>query len=585
MRYRYDVGTYSKKAELDKPFSLGISASGKPFSIDEKQLFFHSVILGRTGTGKSNLLRNISKNIMSSDNSNLIVIDFHGQLARKIIEMNENKELIYIGPSPDKIGKCIKMNLLRNAAESSISLYLIQEIFSGEASLSMGTWGPRLQLIFTSILREVLKQNENATINTFLQTLLSRELMKALLESSSGETKLVIGNLISKWPSWVEYSTSSINKLFPIVSDPFLSNIASSTMESIDLLQEVKSGDRLIIIDASKTIISAPQGRILSSLIISRLWSEILKSDPIPRTLVMIDEAQNLNATILSELLSEGRKFNLFLILASQFISQYPKNLRESIKSNTGSVYAFNISRDDAQEVCSIITDKNLYKKTMDSILLGKPHNVTHIDLLNQAGIAVNSFVPHVITHDYNEAIVAKGIEKSLDKFGLGDDVVAEDAPRVMREHTFLMTIMGRYLISNGIYVEREKKLNTLRPDLFFFKENIPFICEVEVSDLEYFSRVVEKICNYAGYELILLVPRDRSLDLYSWIMDDKRIEKLTNNLQLKTPRSEIDLKKILIVEERGNLLYARIGKKLVRLSIHKIGKIHSFQNILKDHG
>jgi Predicted ATPase len=535
------------------------------------------VVLGRTGTGKSNLLRNISKNILVSDDTNLIVVDFHGQLARKIINMNEKKELIFIGPNQEEGGECIRMNLLKNAAESSISLYLIQEIFSGEASLSMGTWGPRLQLIFTSILREVLKQNQHATINTFLQTLLSRGLMKALLDKSSGETKLVLSNLISKWSSWVEYSTSSVNKIFPIVSDPFLNSVASSPEESLDLIREMRQGNKLLIIDVSKTTISAPQGRILSSLILNRLWSDILKSDIVPRTVIMIDEAQNLNSTILSELLSEGRKFNLYLILASQFISQYPKSLRESIKSNTGSIYAFNISRDDASEVCSIITDRNLYKRTMDSILLGKPHNVTHVDLLNKEGIMVNSFVPTLIQQEYEEERVGNSIKESLNKFGTGENSIVENVLHSTGEHTFLMTIMERYLMSRGIYVEKEKKLSTLRPDLFFFKDNTPFICEVEVSDLDYFSRIVEKICNYIDYELILLVPRDRSLELLSAIADNRRVERLTKNLELRNAKTIVNLSKVLIVEERGNLLYARTGEKLVRFSVSKIGKIHSF--------
>ncbi len=579
MRYRYDVGIRRRTSAEIKTFDMGISSSGSPFTVDEKQLFFHSVVIGRTGTGKSNLLRNIASSILQTDASNLIVIDFHGQLARKIIDMNTAKELIYMGSGEQSEPNHVKMNLLKGAAESSISLYLIQEIFSGESILSNGTWGPRLQLIFTSILREVMKQNSNATIGEFLQTLLSRELMKALLEKSSGETKMVIGNLISRWPSWVEYSTSSVNKLFPLISDPFLKSIASSSEESVDFISEIQAGKKLVIIDASKTTISGPQGRIISSLILNRLWAEVLKSEPIPKTLIMIDEAQNLNSTILSEILSEGRKFNIFLTVASQFISQYPRDLRGAIMANTGSVYAFNITREDAREVCSVITDRDLLRKTTDSILLGKPHNVTYIDMLNPNGIAVNSFIPKLINQDFDEQRVNAYISQSLEKFGNKNEEIIENVSKGVKEHSFLMVIMERYLLNKGIYVEREKKLNTLRPDLFFFKDNIPFICEIEVSDLNYFSRIVEKICNYCEYELILLVPRGKSQELMTWILDDERMQKLTANMQLRISKVSLNREKILIVEERGNSLYARTGRKLVRLSIDKLGRIHTFDH------
>ena len=579
MPFRYNIGTSSRANKDTADFKLGISSAGGPYGISEQTLFFHSLVLGRTGTGKSNLLRNLIDSGLKSQNSNIILIDFHGQLARKAIELNKTKSLLYLGPESGEDSKSVKLNLLRGASESPISLYLIQDIFSSESSLSGGTWGPRLQLIFTSVLREIVSQDENSTLLTFLETIISKSRMKDLLLGARDETKKVISNLIFNWHSWLEYSASSINKLFPIVTDPLINKLSCSSNESVSLIDNINQGNTLLVIDVSKSVISAAQGRILSSLLLNRIWSDVLRSGGVEKTLIVIDEAQNLNSSVLSEILSEGRKFNIFLTLASQFISQYSKELKESLISNAGSVYSFNISESDANIVCSLITDPFMNRSAKKSILLGVPHNSTHIDLMDKTGIKVSSFMPNLIPMDYDLKIVRRRINESIEKFGTQENKEIIQPIRVNQEHLYLATFLDRYLRARGIFPEVEKKLNTIRPDLFFFYKNIPFVCEIEVSDLKNIRRVIEKVINYKEYELIFLTPRDMSSPLRDMISDVGKNQSFLNSDTngVLGESALIGIKKILIIEERSGILFARVDRKLIRFSTQKLGKVHTF--------
>ena len=130
MPFRYDIGTSTQRNGNHGEYELGISSSGDIYKISKKSLFFHSIILGRTGTGKSNLLRILCNSYIKEPDSNLIIIDFHGSLSNQIVSLESKKDLIYLGTSEENGGKKIMMNILKGASSSSISLYLIHRNIS-----------------------------------------------------------------------------------------------------------------------------------------------------------------------------------------------------------------------------------------------------------------------------------------------------------------------------------------------------------------------------------------------------------------------------------------------------------------------
>ena len=576
MPFRYDIGISSGKKRVENGIGIGKGANGNPYLINNQSLMFHTLITGRTGTGKSNLLLNLCMNILKIDNSSMVVIDFHGSLSDNIISMMNNRQLIYLGSTPDG-RKSVKMNILKGASESSVSFYLIQEIFSRESSLSGGTWGPRLQTIFTSVLREILRNDPESTLGDFMETLLSRQLMKSLSDNCSKESKKVIVNLISRWQSWIEYSSSSINKLYPILSDPKIKSLVSSRNESMEIIKELREGGKVVIIDVSKTRFSTTQGKIISSLILNRIWTEILREGAIYPTMIVADEAQNLNSSVMSEILSEGRKFNTYLTVASQYLDQYDRYTKGALLSNCGSIYSFNVSEKDAMEISNVITDRRKRAETLKSILLGTPHNVTHFNFLSQRGIEVDSFTPYLVEKKGSRIEIESRIRESINIYGNEDEQEATSEIQTLPVHTYLLTFMSRFLESKGIFPEKEKKLNSLRPDMMFFHKDRPVVVEIEVSDIGKFSRVVEKAVNYSTLKLIFLCDMNNGKILYEKFCDRDTVIRSLENLRMKGTGSYFDFKNILICEERNGLLYVIEGGKLARFSIEKLDNYRTF--------
>lgn len=553
MPFRYSIGSGKNEQEEIRE---------NTDSFRNMNLMFHTLILGRTGTGKSNFIKNLASHIGKMDGANIILIDFHGILAGEVIEICSHMDLIYLSPKTNSGNRKIKINVLKGARDSSISLYLLSQIFSKENSLSGGTWGPRLQTIFTAVLREYVRQYSEPTLREFLQLITDRKMMIELRKNSSSDASTILLNLTKNWDSWIEYSMSTVNKIFPIISDENISSFISSREESVEIVNELKQGGKLIIVDVSKTRFSIQQARIISSMILNRIWNDILQNGNIQKTMVIVDEAQNLNSSIVSEILSEGRKFGLFITLASQFLGQYDQNLRESLISNCGKIFCFNMSEEDSREIISLISDRRLREKTLKSIMLGPLHNVTMIDLISRRGISASSFKPPLIEIFPEDNRIRGRIELSIEKYGLPEERremgnFEPDSPYPETQtHEKIMERFLEYLKRKNIKYLTEERINGLRPDIIFFPQGNPVIVEIEVSDIMRFERVLKKACDYHRSDLIFLCPRDGATELYRSFLDSEKVLKILSKMDSMGENSFFNPERITLVEERDERYY-----------------------------
>ncbi len=563
MPFRYEIGI-SGEISLNEGIALGNTENGRPYSIEPEKLYFHTLILGRTGTGKSNLIKNLCSPILNEGKNNLIIIDFHGTLSSDLIRMNSKMELVYISPeeNPEKLS--MKMNVLKGSAESPIFLYILQKIFSTENALSGGTWGPRLQTMLTSILREVVMKNPDSTLTDYIETITSKNSMKELFNNASGNSKAIIGNMISKWDSWQEYSMSTINKIFPIISDRGIQKLISSHEESADLVSLLNEGGKLVVVDVSKTRYSEQQGKIVSSMLLNRIWADILRKGMTKNCMLVIDEAQNLNASIIKEILSEGRKFRVFSILASQYILQYDREVRDAAISNCGNFYTFSLSEEDAKTVCSIIPRRQLRKAAMNSILLGPIHNTTHFSTRGINGIRVSSFTPYLMENISGALNTGQTIDISLRKFG-GLMEVANTENTILKRtavHSDLQQRFIEYLKGKGCNPEIEKTLGYSRPDIVFYVQSTPIITEVEISDTVRFERVIEKACIYNNSILVFLCMEDMGMILLEKFRNIELMSRNLSRMRRTGKNTFFNFEKITILEDRkGKYYFIKDGK------------------------
>ncbi|EQD81178.1 hypothetical protein B1A_00102, partial [mine drainage metagenome] len=224
-----------------------------------EHLINHNLIVGRTGTGKSNLLASIWKIYSGIEGSNVILFDPHGQLSDRIIAENESMDVVYISTQEKYSinGRRIGFNVLstsgKNADEIGIVTDTVKELFSGESMFSKGTWGPRLELIFTTVLRFMLTSNPDANLSDFLSMISDREILKSMDGKIPEDIWKAMKTVISERNRWNEFIASTINKLVPVLSRPELRKLVSSKNDSVDISSLLMEGNKLVIVEVSKT--------------------------------------------------------------------------------------------------------------------------------------------------------------------------------------------------------------------------------------------------------------------------------------------------------------------------------------------
>ncbi len=195
----------------------------------------HGAIFGKTGSGKTSMLHKIGKRIAEKD-STLVILDPHGDLARSI---NIPGKTIFISPLFREINNkkyAIKMNLMEmGEIRDEIAINSVTEtlklLFSMDFDYSQGTWGPRLETVFSTAIPEVIRNVDNATLIDLIDSLMTKKYI---------EDKGIFSKLNGKF--YYDYIQSTLNKIIPVVENPFLREFLCSRNVSFSFFRNDISG-------------------------------------------------------------------------------------------------------------------------------------------------------------------------------------------------------------------------------------------------------------------------------------------------------------------------------------------------------
>jgi hypothetical protein len=98
------------------------------------------------------------------------------------------------------------------------------------------------------------------------------------------------------------------------------------------------------------------------------------------------DEVQNIATTSFASVLSEARNFRLALVLAHQFLSQLPFDVRESVIGNCGTSVVFRVGAEDARKLAAELDIEN------HATLASTPNYQCWVKLL-QGGAPTDAFL------------------------------------------------------------------------------------------------------------------------------------------------------------------------------------------------
>jgi len=330
---------------------------GRPICIVPDARRRHLAVFGGSGSGKSTLFRNMLAGDIAAGHG-VTVVDPHGQLVEEILDnhipRHRTNDVIYFNPKNQE--RAFALNLLdcRRPGQRGLVVSNVIGIFK---KLWADSWGPRMEDILRNGLYALIEQPRPVSILALPKLLEDRTYREHVLENVHNPAVLdFFHNTYDRWENRFREEAISpvLNKCRAFMTDPLLRAVIGQTRSSFDF-RSAMDERKIILCDLSKGAIGADNAMLLGSLIVMQEKLAALSRGDIPEServphLLFAEEAQNYIGDFES-ILSETRKFNLAIAIATQAIDSLSRETATAIFTNAANLIAFRVSSTDAERL------------------------------------------------------------------------------------------------------------------------------------------------------------------------------------------------------------------------------------------
>lgn len=350
-------------------------------SIPISDAAFHSYLLGPTGSGKSTVMLSMILADISKHRG-VVVFDPKGDLATDVlsrIPSNRLDDVVVLDPSsPHPVGFNPLDGPSRLAPVTADTLLGIFE------SLFKENWGIRTADVLSAALL-TLARTPGANLLWLTPLLTDPAFRRKVLKASSDP--------LGTGAFWQQYEAKTptaqaaeiapvLNKLRQLILRPGLRAILGQSEPRFHI-SDVFTKRRILIVNLNRGLIGNDAARLLGTLLMGQLWSQLLARQSLPPTRraivpIYVDEVHDFIAGLqgdLSDALAQARSLGGAFTLAHQYRAQLDSNMQQAVDANTRSKIYFGLNGHDAAAVSKHADDL----VAQDFMLLPKYHAYANV--------------------------------------------------------------------------------------------------------------------------------------------------------------------------------------------------------------
>lgn len=344
--------TFNPKEHISYFAKTNFRRDGKIFGIKQSDRVYHTLILGKTGTGKSNLLQTlIYQDIIN--NRGLCIFDLHNDLiasVRRYLPYRRFKDIVYLDiPNPNMP---YLYNPLKRVSYEKRSL-VASGILESFKKMFSASWGNRIEHILRYIILTLLDQSKSnfGDISKIIHNQAFRnECMKNIVNEN------VKAFWEREFPKYTKTDLIPIlNKMGAFLSYPAIKRLLIENKQEISL-REIMDNNKILLINLNKGSLGNDVSNILGSLLLTSItnagFSRVDMSEHKRKQKVFhlfLDEFQNYTNTSIVNLLAEIRKYSITLTMATQYLSALGAEIRDAVLGNVGTQIIFRLGQQDAK--------------------------------------------------------------------------------------------------------------------------------------------------------------------------------------------------------------------------------------------
>jgi len=352
---RHENPSGRRAIEIGK--AIDTSGESHNITIGENDIKRHWQIIGQTGTGKSSLL---AKTIINSIKKGygLTFFDPHGSTIEQILKSLPVKyapkvRVVHIGDEENPVPLSMWSSNDPDKEEKTINdlCQLFADIFDPH---NYGYVGPRWERWFSTFAKaSIALLGQNASFESIITLSRSREMMRALCSAINGSHPALARIINDEYAQnngndFQEFINWCVSKFQRVTAITQLRNTLGAGANALDFSRTIDT-DMITLIDLASPAIGTHAARIIGTLILMQFWNAVLGRNERSRThLLFIDEAHLFQTNPLPQMLAEGRKFGLGIVIAHQHCGQLNQEVLDALEANSANFTAFRLSARDA---------------------------------------------------------------------------------------------------------------------------------------------------------------------------------------------------------------------------------------------
>jgi hypothetical protein len=322
----------------------------------------HIAILGKTGSGKSMLLRHFATQDIS-EGRGFVYFDLHGDASPQLLKLIAAREqstredlstkLIVIEPADREFS--VGLNVIDQSTGQNSFVQIAEFAQVLKQRWHLDSFGARTEELLRNSLH-LLADNRLSILE--LPPLLTSGPFRAacVRRSQNPEVTDYFGLRYDRASEAMQatWRDAILNKVSAFTADPHFRHILGQLESSFSLAEAIDSGYWIIMnLDKGRL---GEQAATLGSLFLTKLKNALFARRSRRLLTLYCDEIQNLIVfdSGLDTLLSEARKFGVSIVSANQFLDQYPPAMRSALAAVGSHIY-FQLSAGDAEKVAGTL--------------------------------------------------------------------------------------------------------------------------------------------------------------------------------------------------------------------------------------
>ena len=325
------------------------------FGIQHADLLHHLFIIGKTGVGKTTLMKFMLEQHIKNGQG-CALLDPHGDMVGELVQSmsaDQRKRLVYMNIPDPKLelgyNPLAFVSAERRPLLASGIMEIVKKQFDGRS------WGVRMEHLLRNALLTLLEQPE-ASFADILRLFTDNAYRSKAITNVQNQH---VRNFWLKEYAKYSYRLKAEavipvqNKFGGFLSNPTLARILTENENRIRL-RSIMDNNQILLINLAKGQVGDDAANLLGGLFLTSLGLAAYSRNDIAEHkrqnfFIYVDEFHNFSTSSTTSMMAELRKYHVGLITSTQYLHQLDRDIREAVIGNAGSLVSFRVGSKDAK--------------------------------------------------------------------------------------------------------------------------------------------------------------------------------------------------------------------------------------------